>query len=93
MGYVLNAGESWTERKKESRNPQLCTKRRAISGNNSNLKNKLQKKQEKPEIQIQLSKLDKISEAPWDMTYIGIMLLRERNSLFRRRFSETSELF
>ena len=37
-----------------------------------------------PEIQIQMSKLDKIHGASWEITYIGIMLLRERNSMFPR---------
>ena len=42
----------------------------------------LQKK--KPEIQIQMSELDKISVALWEIVNVGIMLLRERNSVLRR---------
>ena len=46
---------------KDSRYLPLCTKRRTTSC--KNLSNILQKKKKKPEIQIEMSKLDKISEA------------------------------
>ena len=42
------------------------------------------RRKEKAKIQIQMLKLDKISGALWNITQIGIMLLQERNSLFRR---------
>ena len=49
-----------------------------------NLSKILQKRKKKLEIQIQMSKLDKISEVSWEITCMGIMLLREQNSVFRR---------
>ena len=38
-----------------------------------------QKKKEKTEIEVQVSTLDMISEILWEITFIGIMLLQERN--------------
>ena len=68
--------------KKGSRYPPLCPKRRATSS--KNFKNKLQRKKDMSEIQIQMSKLDTISEALLEITWIGIMLLEGRNSMFWR---------
>ena len=76
--------------KKDSLYPPLCTKRRATSGNNLNTL--LQKKKKPPEIQAQILKLHKISEVLWEITYIGIMLLQGRSSLFRYTIFDTSEL-
>ena len=68
--------------KKGSRYPPLSAKRRATSCNN--FKNKLQRKKDMSEIQIQISKLDTISGALFEITWVGIMLLEGRNSVFRR---------
>ena len=68
--------------KKDSRYPPLCTKReehRQESQHNSS-----EEKKEKPEIQVQRLKFDKISEGYMGDTDLGIMLLQARNSLFRR---------
>ena len=72
---------------KRDNHPPLCTKRRATSC--GNLSKILEKKNEKPGIQIQMSKLSKCSEAFWYIyiyiyIYIRIMLLREQHSMFRR---------
>ena len=42
-----------------------------------------QTKKKKPQIQIQMSKLDKISGVIWEITFHGIMILQGRNSMFR----------
>ena len=68
--------------KNDGHYPALCTTRGATPGNTFN-KN-LQKKKEKPKIQVQILKLDKISGVLWDVANIGIMLLQGRNSMFRR---------
>ena len=60
--------------KKDSRYPQLCTKRRASSG--KDCKKNLSKKKDKPQIQVQILKFDKISGVVRDIAYIGIMLLQ-----------------
>ena len=65
--------------KKDSRYAPLCTKRRATSG--ENLNTILQKKKEKKP-QIQILKVDKISEILWEITHIGIVLLQERNTMY-----------
>ena len=66
---------SHTERakycKKDSRYPQLGTKREATSSNNFNTN--LQKKMMKPEIEVQILKIDKISGELWEITNIGIV--------------------
>ena len=49
----------------------------ATSG--KNLNNNLQKKKKKPEIQVQMLRPDKISGVLREITYIGIVLLQERN--------------
>ena len=66
--------------KKDSHYPPLCTKLEAASG--KKFQTNLQK--EKPEIQIQMLKLDKISGVLWAITCIGIMCLPEENSMYRR---------
>ena len=43
----------------------------------------LEKKNKKPEVQVQMLKLDNISEVFVGITYYRVMLLRERNNLFR----------
>ena len=68
--------------KNGSRCPPLWPKRRATSS--KNFKNKLQRKKDMSEIQIQMSKLDTISEPLLEITWIGITLLEGRNSMFRR---------
>ena len=68
--------------KRNNRYLPLCAKLEAPSC--ENLSKILQKKKKKPEMQIQISKLNKISETLWEITCIGIMLLRERNCMFRR---------
>ena len=70
----------------DSRYLPLSTMREATSG--ANLNNIHQKKRKKPEIQIQMSKLDKISGALWKITYVGIMFSESRNSMFRRTISQ-----
>ena len=59
----------------------LYTKREATSG--ENFKKHFQKKKEKPEIQVQILKLDKSTVVLREITCIGIMLLQGRNSMFR----------
>ena len=68
--------------KKDRRHPPLCTKRPVTSG--ENLGKIVQKKRKNPEIQVKVLKLDKISGALWEIPFFGIMLLQERNSMFRR---------
>ena len=43
----------------------------------------LQKRNKKPEVQVQMLKLDNISEVFVEITNYRVMLLRERNNLFR----------
>ena len=43
-----------------------------------------EEKQKKPEIQDQMLMFDKISAVFWQITYIGIMLLQGRTSMFGR---------
>ena len=67
-----------------SRYLPLFTKRRAtIRGN---LSNSFLKKKRTPEIRMQMSKLDKISAALWEITHIGRMLLRGQNFILRMIF-------
>ena len=49
-----------------------------------NFRKFLLKKKKKPETQIQMAKHDKISGAFWEITYVGIMLLREQDSTLQR---------
>ena len=66
--------------KKDSRYPPLSTKRVATSGNMFKT-NSFEEK--KPDIQIQMLKLDNITGVVLEITYIGIMF-QERNSMFRK---------
>ena len=49
-----------------------------------NFRKFLLRKKTKPETQIQMAKHDKISGAFWEITYVGIMLLREQDSTLQR---------
>ena len=57
--------------KKDSRYPPLVTKRWATSS--KKCKKNLQKKKEKPEIQVLILKLEKISGVVWEMAFFGKM--------------------
>ena len=61
----------------------------SVTTSGKNLKKHLQKKKEKPEIQVQIFQLDKISGK---ITFFRMLLLLGRNSMFRLTISDTFEV-
>ena len=80
MNVYPNAGQAKSS-KKDSRYPPLCEKPKTTSDENLSF---LQKQKKKPEIQIQMLKLDTILGVLRDITLVAVMLPQRRNSMFRK---------